>query len=167
MDITTRGLTTGGAAAVLLATALTLTPASARAAPDAEPVPIPVKPFVPRTGDDVQLVRAWERWQSRGIEEYATRVSISCFCAPRPALRTEVHADDTQLVTTIEDEPQVRRVKGYGADRLFRLLHRAHADADSVEVTWTRQGLPREIAVDSIAGAVDDEVTYRIRFSAR
>ncbi|WP_156411576.1 DUF6174 domain-containing protein [Nocardioides sp. Soil805] len=164
--MTTRGLATGGAA-VLLGTALTLTPATARAASDAEPVPIPVEPFVPRTGDDAQLVRAWERWQSRGIEEYVTRVSLSCFCAPRPALRTEVHADDTQLVTTIEEDPQVRRVKGYGADRLFRMLRRAYAEAESVEVEWTRRGLPREVAVDHVGGAVDDEVTYRIRFAAR
>lgn len=167
MILTTRGLTTGGAAAVLLASVLTLTPATARAGADADPVPIPVEPFVPRAGDDTQLVRAWERWRSRGIEEYVTRVSISCFCAPRPALRTEVYDDGTQLVTTIEDDPQVRRVKGYGADRLFRMLRQAQARADSVEVTWTRQGLPREITVDNVAGAVDDEVTYRVRFSAR
>jgi hypothetical protein len=163
MTVTTRGLAAGGIAA-LLASALTLDPATARAATDAQPVPIPVKPFVPRVGDDAQLVRAWERWRSRGIEEYVTRVSLSCFCAPRPALRTEVH-DDTQLVTTIEDDPQVRRVKGYGADRLFRVLRRAYAEADSVEVEWTRQGLPREVTVDHVGGAVDDEVTYRIRSS--
>ena len=177
MTATTRALTTtrlGGAAAVLvptvlataLATALVAGPASAVGAPDPGPVPIPVEPFVPRAGDDDQLVRAWEQWQAQGVEEYSTRVRRVCYCPPRPGLRTEVHADRTQLVTTVEAEPEVRRVKGYGADRLFRMLRRAYAEADAVEVAWADTGLPRRIFVDSIAGAADDEVTYRIRFAA-
>ena len=159
-----------GVAAFLVASTLgallAVGPAPALAAPDPAAVPIPVKPFVPRAGDDAQLVRAWERWRSQDVDEYSTRVRLVCYCPPRPALRTQVHADRTQLVTTVADPPEVRRVKGYGADRLFRLLRRAYAEADAVHVAWTDTGLPRRISVDRVAGAVDDEVTYRIRFTA-
>jgi Family of unknown function (DUF6174) len=155
--------------AAVATAALLLTPTAAPAAPsgDPQPVPVPVEPFVPRASDDDQLVRAWEQWRSQGIDAYATRVRRVCYCPPRPALLTEVSDDGTQLVTTVADPPQVRRVKGYGADRLFRMLRRAYAEADAVEVVWTERGLPRRILVDTIAGAVDDEVTYRVRFSAR
>ena len=168
--IPTRRAPAAGTAAVLVATTLgallAAGPAPAVAAYGPDAVPIPVKPFVPRAGDDDQLVRAWEQWRSRDVEEYSTRVRRVCFCPPRPALRTQVHADRTQLVTTVEDPPRVRRVKGYGADRIFRLLRRAYAEADAVQVAWTDTGLPRRISVDFIAGAADDEVTYRIRFAA-
>jgi Family of unknown function (DUF6174) len=171
MTVTTRALAAtrlGGAAAVLVVTALAgaAGPTPALAAPEPAAVPIPVEPFVPRASDDDQLVRAWQQWRSQDVDDYTTRVRRVCFCPPRPALRTEVHADRTQLVTTVEAEPEVRRVKGYGADRLFRLLRRAYADADSVRVTWSDTGLPRRIRIDAIAGAADDEVTYRVRFTA-
>ena len=167
----TRRSPAAGTAAVLVATTLgallAAGPAPAVAASDPDAVPIPVKPFVPRAGDDDQLVRAWEQWQCagrRGVRH--PRAPGLLLPAPAAPCGREVHADRTQLVTTVEDPPRVRRVKGYGADRIFRLLRRAYAEADAVQVAWTDTGLPRRISVDFIAGAADDEVTYRIRFAA-
>ena len=56
--------------ALLPALALLLVPTAAYAADD----------FEPGATDDPALVKAWQAWDGKDIDDYATTVTLSCFC---------------------------------------------------------------------------------------
>ena len=73
---------------LLPALALLLIPTAAYAADD----------FVPESTDDPALVKAWETWDSKGIDDYVTSVRLSCFCPEMAAVRTVVRDGEVHKV---------------------------------------------------------------------
>lgn len=122
--------------------------------------PQPVRPFVPGINDDPDLSAAWQRWSAKGIDDYVISVRISCFCVPTDAVRTVIRNDSTRRVTQGDRVLSARR--GYSVDELFSLIRSASAEADRVEVDYSRRGVPTSITIDPIQDAADDESYYSI-----
>lgn len=145
---------------------LTVSLAGAGSAPAlAAADPQPVQPFVLGTDDDPELAAAWQRWESKDIDDYVITVRLSCFCPPADGVRTVIRDDSTRRVTTGGRELAARR--GWSVDELYAMIRRESAEADRVEVDWTRRGIPTSITVDPIEGATDDEAYYSVRLSRR
>ena len=138
------------------------TGAGAGAAPALAVVdPQPVQPFVPGINEAPDLSAAWQRWQSKGIDDYVITVRLSCFCVPTDGVRTVIRNDMTRRVTQGDRVLPARR--GYSMDELFAMIRSASAEAHRVEVDYTRRGIPRSITVDPLANAADDESYYSVR----
>ncbi|WP_134765293.1 DUF6174 domain-containing protein [Nocardioides sp. 1609] len=136
--------------------------AAAVAQPGAS-APYRITPFRPSADDDPRLVRAWRTWQSReDHRRYTTVLRTSCFCGPEPIkdVETVVRGRRVTSVTHVGRSRELTR-HGYEMDAVYELLREHHATADEVVVRY-RNGVPRRIAVDRIAGAVDDEVYYAV-----
>ncbi len=132
-------------------------PAPAHAVAD----PQPVQPFVPGTDEDPELSEAWQRWESREIDDYVVTVRLSCFCVPQDGVRTVVRDDRTVRVT--QGERRLRPGRGYSVDELFRIVRDAWNEAESVTVDYTRRGIPRSIAIDPVQAVADDETYLSVR----
>ncbi|MCF6379021.1 DUF6174 domain-containing protein [Nocardioides KLBMP 9356] len=50
-------------------------------------------------------------------------------------------------------------------DELYSLVREARAEADRVDVDWTRRGVPRSIVVDPRATVADEETYYSVTAS--
>ncbi len=147
----------------LLATLLPLTIAVSAAPAGASADPRPVQPFVPGINEAPELSAAWQRWQSKGIEDYVITVRLSCFCPPGKAVRTVIRDDSTRRVTKGDRVLSARR--GWSMDELFTMIRSASAEADRVEVRYTRRGIPKSIAIDPIENAADEETYYSVSLS--
>ena len=145
--------------ATLVPLAVVAVPAPAPAAVE----PRPVQPFVPGIDEDPDLADAWQRWESKDIDDYVISVRLSCFCPPADAVRTVIRDDATRRVTQGERELSTRR--GWSVDELFAMIRDASVEADRVEVDWTRRGVPKSITVDPIDNATDDETYYSVSLS--
>lgn len=140
---------------------LTITAGAAPALAAAEPYPI--TPFVPAIDDDPELADAWQRWQSKDIDDYVITVRRTCFCPPTEAVRTVVRDDSIRRVTKGERRLAPRR--GYSMDELFTRIRNASTEADRVEVVYTRRGVPKSITIDPIETAIDEETYYSVSLS--
>lgn len=125
--------------------------------------PQPVTPFVPGIDDDPDLAGAWQRWQSRGIDDYVLTVRLSCFCVPTDAVRTVVRNDSIRRVT--QGHTQLRPGRGHSMDELFTMIREASVDADRVEVDYTRRGVPVSLTIDPDEMMADEETYYTVRLS--
>jgi len=143
----------------LIAVLLPLT-IGAAAAPAVAADPPPVTPFVPGINEDPVLLSAWQRWEAKGIDDYVITVRLSCFCPRTDAVRTVIRNDTTRRVTKGDRELSARR--GYSVDEMYTLIRSASAEADRVEVDYTRRGIPKSITVDPIENAIDEETYYSV-----
>jgi hypothetical protein len=141
--------------------ALTLGAAAAPAYTAADP--LPVDPFVPGAADDPSMVKAWQRWQAKGIDDYVITVRRTCYCPPEPAVRTVVRDDEVRRVT--RGEKDLGPARGHSMDEMFSRISDATTDADRVEVDYTRRGIPRAITIDPVLGAADEETYYTVTLS--
>jgi hypothetical protein len=122
-------------------------------------------PFSP-SGAEGDLEEARRTWTSQGIESYSFEVSQVCFCGPdvRGPLNVVVLQGQVASVTDAETgEPRTPNpVVPLTVEALFERVEDAlDRDADGLEVTYDPQlGYPREIAIDFVEMAIDDEVTY-------
>lgn len=140
---------------------LTLTAGSAPALAAADPQP--VQPFVPGANEDPALSAAWQAWQATGIDDYVITVRLSCYCVPTRGVRTVIHDDSTRRVTQGDRRLSSRR--GWSMDELFSMIRSASAEADRVEVDYTRRGVPSSITIDPIENAADEESYYSVTLS--
>jgi hypothetical protein len=122
--------------------------------------PQPVQPFVPGINEDPELAAAWQKWQSKGVDDYVISVRLSCFCVPEKAVRTVIRNDRTVKVT--QGDRRLRSRRGWSMDELFTMIREATAASDSVTVDHTRRGVPRSIAVDPSTMVADDETYYTV-----
>jgi hypothetical protein len=122
--------------------------------------PQPVQPFVPGINEDPELSAAWQKWQSKGIDDYVISVRLSCFCVPTKAVRTVIRNDRTVKVT--QDDRRLRPGRGYSVDELFTMIREASAGSDSVTVDYTRRGVPKSIAIDPDEMIADEETYYSV-----
>jgi len=125
--------------------------------------PRPVDPFVPGIHEDPALAAAWQDWQARDVDDYVVSVRLSCFCPPSPVVRTVVR--DDAIVKVTRGERRLRAGRGWSMDGLFLMLREAMADADSVDVEFTRRGVPKSITVDPERTATDEETYYAVTLS--
>lgn len=145
--------------ALLLTLALGAGAAPSYAAAD----PMPVDPFVPGIDEDPTLAKAWQRWRAKEIDDYVITVRLTCYCPPEPAVRTVVRDDEIRRVT--RGEKRLGPVLGYSMDEMYVRVREAMADADRVEVDWTRRGVPRAITIDPDLGAADEETYFSVSVS--
>jgi hypothetical protein len=122
--------------------------------------PQPVQPFVPGINEDPELSAAWQKWQSKHIDDYVISVRVSCFCVPAKAVRTVIRNDRTVKVT--QDDRRLRPRRGSSMDELFSMIREASAEADSVSTDYTRRGVPQSIAIDPSTMIADDETYYTV-----
>ncbi|RYB93409.1 hypothetical protein EUA93_02950 [Nocardioides oleivorans] len=125
--------------------------------------PQPVQPFVPGMNDDPALDRAWQRWQSKDIDDYVITVRLSCFCQVSEPVRTVVR--DDAIVRVTQGERRVAPRRGWSVDEVFTMIRESQGTADAVDVDYTRRGVPTTITVDRIANATDDELYYTVSLS--
>ena len=125
--------------------------------------PYPITPFVPASDDDPELSEAWQAWQSKDIDDYVVTVRTTCFCPPTEAVRTVVRDDSIRRVTKGDRRLAARR--GHSMDELFTMIRSASAEADRVEVDYTRRGVPTSITIDPIENAIDEETYYSVSLS--
>lgn len=146
-----------------LAVLVPLTIGAGAAPASAAADPHPITPFVPASDDDPALAEAWQAWQSKDIDDYVVTVRLTCFCPPTEAVRTVVRDDTIRRVTKGERRLAARR--GYSMDELFTMIRSASAEADRVEVAYTRRGVPKSITIDPIEEAIDEETYYSVSLS--
>lgn len=136
--------------ALLPALALLLVPTAAYAGDVFEPTPT----------DEPTVLAAWQAWDKKGIDDYTTTVTLSCFCPETPAVRTVVR--DGEIRRVLQGGRRLGHGRGYSMDDLFLMLREAHRDADRVEVTYTARGVPKSIAIDPEKMATDEETYYTV-----
>lgn len=103
-----------------------------------------------------KLDRARARWRRAGIHNYRFTLKEACFCPP----------PETWVLFVRDDKPvgaprHLRRLA------TVRRLHRRVQDAIDDEVAglsvrYDRRGVPRSIAIDPIALAIDDEFSLTV-----
>lgn len=145
-------------AAALLPLALFATAGPAVAAD-----PQPVTPFVPGIDEDPDLSAAWQKWQAKGIDDYVITVRTSCFCVPTKPVETVVRNDRTVKVT--RGDQRLKASRGWSMDELYALVRDAEAEAERVDVEWTRRGIPSSIAIDPSTMIADEETYYTVTLS--
>ena len=105
-----------------------------------------------------KFINARALWQSKHIRNYQMTITASCFCAGPPTAKVTVRNGKPVRVSA---KPWYwpRSVTG-----LFGVVAKAIVDeAASLDVRYSaRLGYPKRISIDSIAMAVDDEITYRV-----
>lgn len=130
---------------------LLLVPTSAYAAGDSEP----------DATDDPALVQAMQAWEAKGIDDYTTTVTESCFCPEIAPVRTVVRDGEIRRVT--QGGRRLAHRRGHSMDRLFAMIGSAHETADGVEVTYTPRGVPKSISIDPSTMIADEERYYTVR----
>ena len=133
------------------------------AGPAAAADPQPVQPFVPGINEDPDLAAAWQRWQSKGIDDYVITVRETCFCIGTEPVETVVRDDCTIRVT--RGDRRLRPSRGWSVDELYALIRSARAEAERVDVDWTRRGIPTSIAIDPSTMIADEETYYTVSLS--
>jgi hypothetical protein len=116
-------------------------------------------PFSPT--DDLEDAR--RKWERQGITSYELTVNVLCFCIERGPFAVVV---ERGRVVSVTDGQGVQRTPNefvpLTVEDLFDKIEDAIArDADQIDVRYDPElGYPREIAIDFIELAIDDEVTY-------
>ena len=136
--------------ALMLSLVLLIVPTSAYAVGD----------FEPDATDDPALVKAWQAWDAKDIDDYTTTVTLTCFCPEIPAVRTVVR--DGEVRKVMQGGRRLAHRKGFSMDQLFAMIRDAHDTADRVEVTYTPRGVPKQITVDPEKLAIDEERYYSV-----
>jgi len=114
------------------------------------------------------LERNEATWSRAGVTSYRYTIARSCFCVPESSGPVTVEVRSGQVVdrryeSGLGVSPQYSDIFT-SVPGLFGLIREAAAyPAASVTVRYHPQlGYPESIAIDWVAGAVDDEVSYRI-----
>lgn len=124
----------------------------------------------PTAPDDPLLLleRNEATWSRAGITSYRYTIARSCFCIPESSGPVTVEVRSGQVVdrryeSGLGVSPQYSDIFT-SVPGLFSLIREAVAyPAASVSVRYhPKLGYPESIAIDWVAGAVDDEVSYRI-----
>lgn len=114
---------------------------------------------------DADLRRAQTRWTRSGVQDYSIVVQYLCFCAyTRPVRITVRFGNVVSRVDAETGQPvpeagnHIRDVQG-----LFALVREAiDRDAHRLEASYdATYGFPKEIDIDYIGNAVDDELQIR------
>ncbi len=116
--------------------------------------------FHPRASDPRALRLAWHTWKDLRERGYNLRVDRRCFCPAAPAVVTKVRHGVVVRVFYANARHHELARRGWTMDRLFFLLRHAYEQADRVDATFGRRGVPTAIAVDYDSHTIDEEVSY-------
>jgi hypothetical protein len=115
-----------------------------------------------------QLEQARARWQQAGIASYRYTITRTCECTPEMTGPVTVEVRSGQVASQRYEtgsavDPQYADLFA-PVPGLFDLIERAILlPAASVSVRYHQTlGYPESIAIDEVAGVVDDEVSYRV-----
>lgn len=100
--------------------------------------------------------------------DYTFRLEVLCFCPQVGAVRVEVRDGKVVSATTLGSGRGVRKgaeAPAYARKTINDVIALANdTTASSVKVTWPDgQDYPSSVAVDRMANATDDEVTYTVK----
>jgi len=150
-------------AAVVVALGLLLAPGASGQSPPPPPPPPTFdrgEPDRSITDGSAQrkLDRARRRWRRARIYNYRFQIELLCFCVERGPVVMFVRNDHpVNPIATLRHVATVRR--------LHRAVQRAiDRRVPDLMVRYDRRGVPRDIGIDNIERAIDDEVTYRVGF---
>lgn len=125
------------------------------------------------TGSPEPLALAKNRaqWDSQRITSYAFDFQRSCFCLLEAVLPVRIRVTDGQVVAVTDsagqpvDPNDVALYYTVTVDSLFGIVaHAIATDAHLLAVRYHPQlGYPESVAIDYVAPAVDDEVSYSAR----
>jgi hypothetical protein len=105
-----------------------------------------------------RLDAAEARWRLRGPPSYRYRLELSCFCVgggPEP------HNFRVRRGRPVNPPRRWRHVAT--VPRLFAMIQRGiHGRGGTASATYRKNGSPKEIRVDPIIRAVDDEGYFKI-----
>lgn len=103
-----------------------------------------------------KLDAARRHWRRAGIHNYRFQIELLCFCVERGPVVMFVRNDrPVNPTATLRHVATVRR--------LHRAVQRAiDRKVPSLLVRYDRRGVPRDISIDNIERAIDDEVAYRV-----
>ena len=115
-----------------------------------------------------ELSRSRARWDGSGIADYRFTIARVCECAPETVgpVVVEVHGGEVserKYASGVTVDPQYADLFT-DVPGLFDLIDEAlRREAAGLAVRYNGSyGFPESIQIDWIAGAVDDEVSYRI-----
>jgi hypothetical protein len=121
-----------------------------------------------------ELEHAEQTWANAAIHDYQYTLTLACFCGSGPTQA----APGTYSVVVSDDVVESAFDTGSGEylsddqaaslptiDALFDRIEDAYDDdADHVDVSYDAvYGFPVDLAIDPIAGAIDDEIEYHVR----
>ena len=118
------------------------------------------------SGPEGDLEEARRTWSGQGIDSYTFEVSQLCFCVAESRGTFAVTVVRGNVVSVTDAETGAPRTPGpfvpLTVEALFAKVEDAlDRDAARIDVRYDpRLGYPQEIAIDFIALAIDDEVTY-------
>jgi hypothetical protein len=146
------------AAVVVIALGLLLATAASGQSPPSPPTFDRGAPDESITDGSAQrkLDRARRRWRRAGIHNYRFELNLLCFCPTRGPVVVFVRNDrPVNAPAALRDVATVRR--------LHRAVQRAiDRKVPGLSFRADRRGVPREIGIDNIKQAIDDEVAYRV-----
>ncbi len=148
---------------------------TATGGPAESPSPTPEETATPTEtestpeGPLAELEAARERWAAAGLEDYTYRLERICFCpeqvrGPFIVTVTGGEVTDFRLEDPSLGEPDAVDELGT-IEQLHDLIEAILTDPDHPDATVTggeydELGLPRQLALDPLPDAIDDEVTF-------
>jgi len=117
-------------------------------------------------GSEIQQNR--QKWEEQNITHYRFTVVVSCFC-PYAGVEVTYEVQNGKVVNqSVQpssdrpiDEGQVTDFyQSYNTiEKVFDYLEQAQKEADETSIDYDlAYGFPREVSIDRIKGAVDDEI---------
>jgi uncharacterized protein DUF6174 len=121
------------------------------------------------------LDRAQDKWQDASISHYRFNLSVGCFCVYRGEMPLTVEVKDGQIVSIEHqdgspvDSANLEYFQRYATvEKIFAEIGNgfkgeAEKEADKVSVEYDETyGFPKQVSVDFIEQAVDDELGLTI-----
>ncbi|HEX5827319.1 MAG TPA: DUF6174 domain-containing protein, partial [Candidatus Limnocylindrales bacterium] len=128
--------------------------------------PSPAGPVVPsgRIGP-ADLAAARAAWEARGIDDYTWEVVFGCECLLNGSTVVRV-ADGVPVEAANNGAPiAIADIEGFPltVEAVFDEARATLEGGGSVSASWDATGLPREMALDRVPEAVDDELGITVR----
>lgn len=118
------------------------------------------------TAPDNGLDNAKARWAAAGVTSYELVIQRSCFCEDLGQVRvvvTDGVITSRTVLSTGQPLPAASADNYPDVPGLFAFVEDAFRHAASINASFDGQyGFPRQVVVDFIAAAVDDELTVNV-----
>ena len=123
--------------------------------------------YQPHPSDPIAMRQAWTRWKTLHEPDYDLSVQLWCYCPPKSPVLTRVRDGDVVYVVRGNRAGHEISRNGWTMERLFLLMRSAYGAASSVQVRYTKDGVPLRISIDPRKNLADDETYYRVALDRR
>lgn len=122
-------------------------------------------------GNQSEIERNRQKWQDLGISHYRFNLFVGCFCVFSQDMPLVVEVQNGQVVSmeyqsgkAIEEGNRELFRRYETIDQIFSELEKdLKGEADEVKVTYdSTYGFPKQVNIDFIKEAIDDEVSLTI-----